>query len=329
MVQENTHNETEIRRFLLGEMPADERSAFERNFVADENLFEQITVAEDELIESYIHATLSPAEKIKFEREFLSTEPRRRRVAFTRTMLEKLREQNEIAVAKKTETALGNPSVWNSIIEFFKTPKLAFGAAFALLILIFGGWLLLKNLNQPEIAKQTTPTPTTEIIAPIQNQNSTVNQNDSGDLNANTAENIPDNKSDSTNTNKARSNANQNTNTEKQSSVKTSPVLALFAGTVRSEGKMPELKLPKNAPGATLQLNLESADYKIYSAEIVNPDGDSIFKNSKLKIRNSKINFFVPAGKLQTGDYIVKLSALNPQGETESVADYFFRINRK
>ncbi len=164
MVQENTHNETEIRRFLLGEMPETERSAFEQNFVADENLFEQISVAEDELIESYIRATLSPAEKTMFEREFLSTESRRRRVAFTRTMLDKLKNENEIAVAKKTETVDGNPSVWNSIIEFFKTPKLAFGAAFALLILIFGGWFLLKNPNQPEIAKQITPTPTAEII---------------------------------------------------------------------------------------------------------------------------------------------------------------------
>lgn len=106
-------------------------------------------------------------------------------------------------------------------------------------------------------------------------------------------------------------------------------MLALFAGDVRGEGKMPELKLPKNAPGANLQLNLESQEYKIYQIEIVNPDGNSIFKNNKLKARNSKINFFVSTGKLPTGDYIVKLSALNPKGETESVADYPFRVNRK
>ncbi len=92
---------------------------------------------------------------------------------------------------------------------------------------------------------------------------------------------------------------------------------------------MPELNLPKNASGANLQLNLESTDYKIYSVEIVNPDGNPIFKNTKLKVRNSKINFFVPAGKLSVGDYIVKLSALNPQGENESVADYAFRVNHK
>ena len=329
MAQENTYNETEIRRFLLGEMPADERSAFEQNFVADENLFEQINVAEDELIESYIRATLSPAEKIKFEREFLSIESRRRRVAFTRTMLDKLHEQKEITVAKKTETVDGDSSVLNSIIEFFKMPTLTFGAAVALLLLIFGGWFLLRNSNQPEIAKQITPTPTREIIEPIQNRNSTTNQNDSGELNTNTAENIPDNKNDLPNENRINQNANQNTNKPKQTSAASAPVLALFAGTVRGEGKMPELKLPQSASGANLQLNLESVDYKIYSIEIVNPDGNSIFKTGKLKVRNSKINFFVPAAKLQTGDYIVKLSALDANNETESIADYFFRVNRK
>ena len=118
-------------------------------------------------------------------------------------------------------------------------------------------------------------------------------------------------------------------NTPKQDSIGVAPVLALFAGTVRAEGKMSELNLPKNAPGANLQLNLESQDYKIYRVEIADPDGNLILQNNNLKAKNSKINLFVPAQKLQKGDYIVKLSALNPQNENESVADYSFRVNRK
>lgn len=330
MVQENTHNETEIRRFLLSEMTEDERNAFEERFVADESLFEQISATEDELIESYVRGTLSSSEKTIFEREFLSTESRRRRVAFMRTMLGKINEGNQIAAAKKTETASEtHPSVWNSIIEFFKTPKFVFGAAFAILVLIFGGWFLLRNSNQTEIAKQITPTPTAEVIKPNPNQNAAINENNSVNANTNTAKNIAENKNDFPNMNQATPNTNQNSNIPKQTSNPATPILALFAGGVRSEGKMPELNLPKNASGANLQLNLESQDYKIYSIEIVNPDGNSIFKNGKLKARNSKINLFVPAQKLPVGEYMVKLSALNPKGEIESVADYSFRVNRK
>jgi hypothetical protein len=330
VAQENIHNVAEIRRFLLGEMPETERIAFEKRFIADESLFDQISVAEDELIESFVRGTLSPAEKTTFEREFLSTEPRRRRVAFLCAMLDKIKKENEIAAVKKTESAsAAHSSVWASLANLFKTPKLAFGAAFAVLILIFGGWFLLRNSRQPEIVRQITPTPTAEIIDPIQNRNSTANQNNQLNPNANAAESFPDKKDDLPNANRPALNSNQNADKPKQNVAQSAPILALFAGTVRGEGKMPALNLPKNVAGANLQLNLESQDYKVYSIEIVNPDGGRIFKVNKLKARSSKINFFIPAAKLSSGDYIVKLSALNSNNKIESIADYSFRVNRK
>jgi len=329
VIPENLHNETEIRRFLLGEMREDERAAFEENFFANEDLFEQIRVCEDELIESYIRKTLDASELEKFEKNFLTTKNRRQRVAFTREMLAKLPEYKETAAAKKTETAaVQSTSVWTSIAYFFKTPKLAFGSAFALLVLVFGGWLLLRNPKQADIAQQITPTPTIEVTQTNQNLNLPSNQNVSVNLNTNTAENIPDNKNVSPNANRETPN-NQNTNTQKQPPNGITPVLALFAGTVRSNGKMSELNLPKNAAGASLQLNLESNIYKIYMVEIVDADGNLVLKNNNLKARNSKINLFIPAAKLRRGDFIVRLSALNPQNENESVADYTFRVNRK
>lgn len=329
MTEENLHNETEVRRFLLGEMPEDERTAFEEKFVADEDLFEQTRVVEDELIESYIRKTLSSAEREKFKRNFLSTESRRRRVAFTRTMLDKLADRKEIAVAKNTEAAEGNPSVWDSIANFFKTPKLVFGAAFAILFLVFSLWFLVLKSPDNEIARQTTPTPTVQTIQPNQNQSSPSNQNVPVNSNANVTEKNPANKNASPNANREAPNRNQNTDVRKPDSIGVAPVLALFAGMNRADGKMPELRLAKNASGANLQLNLESQDYKIYRVEIVDPDGNLIVQNNKLKARNSKINLFVPANKLKKGDYMIKLSALNPQNENESIADYSFRVNRK
>jgi hypothetical protein len=325
VIQDELKMEAEIRRFLLGEMSEDERSAFEEKFVENDELFERIRVVEDELIESYIRQTLSPVEKEKFEQSFLKTEQRRRRVEFTRTMFDKLAQP--IAAVKKTETAVAKPPVRALIADFFKTPKFAFGAAFALLVLIFGGWLLLRNQNQTEIARQITPTPTVQIEQTNQNQNLPQNQNNS--VNINTADKNPDNKNALPNVNRETPSKNQNTNTQKQESPVITPVLALFSGAVRAEGKMPELNLPENARGANLQLNLESQDYKNYRVEIVDADGNLVLKNNNLKAKNSKINLFVPAAKFRRGDYIVKLSALNPQNETESVADYAFRVNRK
>ena len=326
MTQEFTQNEAEVRRFLLGELSETERTAFEENFIADEYFFEQIRVVEDELIESYTRGTLAETDKAKFERNFLITEKRRQRVAFTRSMLDKLAENRESAAVKKTETAAVNPSVWNSIVNFFKIPQLAFGATLAITLAAFGGWFLLKNSNQPEIARQTTPTPmaTIEIIQANANQSVPSNQNSAANSNLKTPEAIKTNAN-----NAGQATTDKNSNTQKEKPVAVNPVLALFAGTVRSEGATKTLNLPEKAESVTLQLNLESVDYKIYLAEIVNADGKVVAKSGNLRAGKSKINFSVPAAKFLRGDYLVKLSALNPQNENESVADYTFRVNRK
>ena len=319
--------EADIRRFLLGEMSETERSAFEEMFVADEDVFEQVRVGEDELVESYIRGTLTSVQKEKFERSFLTTERRRNRVEFTRTMLDKLAGQTNADV-KKTEAA-ANASLWHSIADFFKTPAFAYGAAFALLVLIFGGWFVRRNAEQDEIARQPESAPTVRTIQNGANENLPANGNIPVTSNENVPEKIPDNKNASPNANANAPDRNRNSDTHKQPTIRSSPTLALFTGAVRAEGKTSELNLPEDAPGANLQLNLDSRDYKLYRVEIVNPDGIRVFQSNNLKAKNSKIHLFIPARKLARGDYLVKLSALNPQRESESVADYALRVNRK
>ena len=103
-------------------------------------------------------------------------------------------------------------------------------------------------------------------------------------------------------------------------------MLALFAGSVRSEGKSNELNLPKTSKGASFVLNLESQDYQTYRAEIVDQNGNIVYRSGKLKARSSKINTFVPSKNLKRGDYILKLYGFNSQNEEESTADFQFRV---
>jgi hypothetical protein len=321
VIQDELKLEAEARRFLLGEMSEDERSGFEENFVADADLFEQIRACEDELIESYIRRTLSRAEREKFERNFLKTERRRKRVEFTRAMLDKLNRKTVGA-----EKAAADSSAWNSILDFFRTPKLVFGAAFAVLLLAFGFWLLiLKSPKKDfEIAREAAPTPfvsaTPQIIQSNSNSGST-------EENKTPVNNELENPSKNQNSQNGNSNVGER---EKPGSIpKITVALALFPGTTRSEGKTGELNLPKDAKGANLQLNLEAEDYKIYRAEIVDAEGSIIFRTAKLNRRGTKISTFVPAEKLRKGDYIIKLYGFNSQNEEESAADYQFRVNRK
>jgi hypothetical protein len=327
VLQDELKNEAEARRFLLGEMAADERIVFEQTFLADEVSFEQIRVVEDELLESYVRGTLTSVEKEKFERSFLTTDRRRDRVAFTRTMLDKLVQQNELAAAKKNEATSVNPSVWQLIADFFQTPQFAVSAAFVLLVLIFGGWFLLRDRNKSEpgnIVRQTTP-PSIQSTPLDQPQKSPSRQNEAVNSNRETAEN----KNALPNANSKVVDKNPNSNAQRQIPGNVAPVLALSAGTVRGEGKLPQLNLPQGASGANLQLNIKGQPYRIYHAEIVDADGNLVLQINGLKPKNSRLSFFVPAAKLQEGDYLVKLSAVNRQDKSESVADYPFRVQRK
>jgi hypothetical protein len=321
---------TEVRRFFLGEMSEDERGAFEETFVADEELFEQMRVAEDELIEAYVRGTLAPSEREKFERGFLTTARRRDRVEFTRSMLGKLAGQkSEVVAAKKTQVvAAANPSAWNSLANLFKAPALAFGTALALVTLVISAWLLLRNPNRPEVVRQATPAPTAQTARPGAGDNTPPGENISPRSDANARKEGAGADGAPSNASTEAPNRNQNPVTRKPAEGVV-PVLALVAGAVRGGGVTPVLNLPRGARGARLRLRLESQDYQIYHAEIVNPDGARVFRSGNLKAWNSTVSLFVPAGKLSPGDYLVKLSALNRQNEPESVADYALRVTRK
>lgn len=330
-----TANEKLIQKFLLGEMSGEKRFEFEEKFITDGELFEQIKLAEDELIEKYVRGWMTEAERSNFEQNFLTTDKRRERVEFSRQFIKKI--ETEAAVLKKNEEqpAVESESVWQKLGSLFLTPQTAVVTFAFVLTAAFGVWMLYQNFNKQsgEIVKidnsnnenSVTPTP---ILSPAETP----------------AKEVDDQKNKKDNTNTGQINSQtptptptpekiepEKTPTPKQTPVQRTepnPVLALFTGITRSGGKNKVLDLSGNPKRATLQLNLESTDYKIYQARLTNADGNTISQSGNLRARNSKINFTIPTENLKSGDYLIKLSGKNDAGENESVADFQFRVNQ-
>jgi hypothetical protein len=227
------------------------------------------------------------------------------------------------------------------LFAFFQQPQIAFGSILAILAIIFGGWFFLRNTEKPVDIVKATPSPspivsvtqTPQIVeTPQVTETPKVETNTNQNVNSNNQK-VDDEKLKKElegNLNKS----SENTNSEQKPKVKeeTKPIistLALFAGGVRGEGKNNELNLSKNSVGANLQLNLESQDYKIYRAEILDQNGKVIYRSGKVAAKKSKINAFIPTKNLKRGDYVVKVYGKNSNGEDESVADYQFRVNQK
>jgi hypothetical protein len=109
-------------------------------------------------------------------------------------------------------------------------------------------------------------------------------------------------------------------------------VLALYAGTVRSEGKTRSVTFRKDSgvDAVFLMLYLDGRDYQTYRADVVDQDGNVVYRSGMLKKGVKSIRgFSVPAQNLPNGDYMVRLSGIRPDGQSESAADYQFRVNRK
>lgn len=306
MSQENFGNEQTFRRFLLGEMTEEERSVFEEKFVADEDLFSALLVVEDELIEAYTRGFLSEKERTLFEKNFLTTTRRRERVSFTQSMLGTLTAK-QIESKKTSEQSESHSYVWQSVLAFFAHPYARFATAFAFIIIAFIAlWFLVKNQKPEQQANQNPP----KVEPTVNPSPQTPNNNTPPDI-------AHDNK------NQNAPNVNQNTPPA------TIVTVILSAGGIRSGGSTQQLNLSNDTKTARLQLLIESTDYKTYRAEILNADGQVIFRTNELKPQKKSVTATVPAASLKNGDYIIKLYGQTADSASESVADYSLRIIHK
>jgi anti-sigma-K factor RskA len=67
-----TSDETLMRRYLLGDLPQEERGSIEDRYLADDEVFEALVATENDLIDAYARGGLADDERRKFEAEYLT-----------------------------------------------------------------------------------------------------------------------------------------------------------------------------------------------------------------------------------------------------------------
>src|SRR5437763_5449227 len=74
-------------RYLLHDLSAPERLELESYLFENDDFAEEIIAAEDELIDSYVAGQLSDRQKESFEKHFLQSEERRKKVVFAQGLM--------------------------------------------------------------------------------------------------------------------------------------------------------------------------------------------------------------------------------------------------
>jgi hypothetical protein len=282
-----------IRRFLLGDVNAEERPLFERGLFTASGLDARVSLVEFELADDYARGRLSSSQRTLFEERFLLTSDRKQKLQVSRVLRDRFSPAQPVAprqltAAQKLKNLLGlDRPVW----------RIAFGAMI-LLLLLGTAWLLIK---EPRIVHRVKNGIIPRRSAPA-NEARPANHPSNTGLAEHTVSPSP------------------------------MPVHDRAAIVIRPAGS-PEtiaastVDLPKSDDVVKLRLVLRPDQTGPYRADVQTIEGRSIFSADALQPVESgtEIDIEVPSRVLRIGDYRVKLSH-GPEASRSNSLSYYFRV---
>lgn len=144
-----------IRVYLLNQATQEYSSWLEEQIFTDDTLFQELLVAEDELIDQYLRDELTPTERQSFETHFLAAPERRQKLRFSRALRKYVdcagaSEVEETEVAENVsvrEPDLRRPTAKKDFFSFlpFKNPIVSSSFAAAMLLIVGGLSLVAYN----------------------------------------------------------------------------------------------------------------------------------------------------------------------------------------
>jgi CHAT domain-containing protein/tetratricopeptide (TPR) repeat protein len=135
--------ERRVRDYLLGELPHEAVRQFEERLLREEEFVEQALLIEDELIEDYACGELNPGEREQFEKHFLTTPRRRRKLIMVRG----LKNYASVSASNARARAVTRPGWLDALFApRWKVAAFALLALFAVVIV----WLLGFRQTQAE-----------------------------------------------------------------------------------------------------------------------------------------------------------------------------------
>lgn len=142
MKKEALGNDTQLRSYLLGELPADQQQLIEERLLIDNDYMEQMLIVEEDLIDDYRTDQLSPQQKANYQKLFLASPEGRQKLKITQVLKKHI---NDFPAETNTQATFWE-RVENALAQVFSPPVLK--AAAALLVVglgIFSWWALLQS----------------------------------------------------------------------------------------------------------------------------------------------------------------------------------------
>lgn len=298
--------ENQMHRYLLGDLPEEEAIALEERLFSEDETFEEICEIENRLVDGYVRGRLSPPDREKFERHYLSSPLHQKRVRVAQELIKRadasllVEEWGEQPLARKT--SVKQPISWWSL-------------AAAVVILLLSASLVWLSLERSRLRREVARM----ALA--------------GEAQRGREQSRADQAALARNQNEEMKEALERLRA--QSATPPPAPRGIFSFTlsprlVRSQGETQSLSLPGTAGVVRLSMRVEQGDARTFQVVVREVGGPVIWRRSGLKPRleqgDNKVVLDIPGGSLSPVDYILTLSVLDSAGARQEINRYFFRI---
>jgi hypothetical protein len=295
-------------QYLLGTLSEEERERIEERYFSDDAQFEEVEIAEEELLDRYVRGELSASDAAQFEVRVARSTRLQERVEFAKLFAQRLRTAGADGATSSRKTW------WQRLFGFTDAGRgpqlaLAFSTLLALVAatVMLVGWMQLRSESRQLAAQQA---------ALDQRQRELDKQ--AADLKAQIDQ-------------FARQGYPISTETPlpqvPQESAPQVVFLTLAPGATRSVSGTSQIRILPGTSEVQLTLNLRASEYSSYRATINSTDHRSVFSKSDLKSQTTStgdvLMLRVPAQNLPQGDYYL---TLHGEPANERVDDYAFRV---
>jgi hypothetical protein len=303
-----SRDEDLIRRYLLGDASEEERARVEDRFFADDDFYQSLLVAEDDLIYDYLRGAMNASDRRLMEAQTASSPRRLQKVELVRGLM-------QAAVAESEERI----SFRQRLRAFFAPARaLQFATASLALALAVGGYFLLRQSNDLRLE-----------MARLEEQRNAASERERESARqlererAMTAELNRQLEGEREEKERLAEEARRR-RIEEQLSTQSISLLP----TTRDRQDAERIAINKNTSHVTVRLDLEGDLRRSYRAEVRTANGNLVWNQSAKPKRRSVI-FQLPAGVLAEGEYEVTLKADAGDGQMETINFYYFVVVRK
>jgi hypothetical protein len=295
----DVEDDVRLRRYLLGELPDEDRERLQAAYFADGELFVRLLGVEDDLIDAYVRGELTESERARFEQRFGRTARQRDRIKVARMLAA---ATAPAAVATPPVTADGGTRAWSS-----RARTLAAAAAAVLAVAAVATWRSGAERRPAEAVARPAASVARSGIA-----------ESSVPARPGTATEVPG--------------AHRGPAYPAAQSVAT---LILRPGLLRDGGETPRLVLSPKTTSARLRLVLPPelpAEAAPYLVVVQTASGVEVFRargvHEAAGPRGRAVELSLPARVLAARDHVVLLSVEPADGPPRLVRGYAFRVSR-